>query len=1004
LATLRGESNAHASFVGRQAELRQLKVAFEAASSGRGALMLLVGEPGIGKTALCDQLGGFVAASGGVPLVGHCYEAGSFRRPYQPFVEAFGTYARESDTEALAADLGSGAADLARIVPEVSDRLKVPPRGPGDAEEDRWRLMSAATRLLRSAAAHQPLLLVLEDLHDADRDTLDLLLHVARDLHGARLLVVGTYRDVEVDRAHPLSAALAELHRASHVARVHLRGLSTDEVRRLLAEASQQTIAQPFAELVHRQTDGNPLFVHQTLRFVIEEGLVERRDGALQRVGEESLAGRIPEGLRDAVGKRLSRLSEGTNRVLSVAAVIGREFELDVLRKVLARPEQDLETALEEASAVGIVEERSVVGTTIIYRFSHAFFRQTLYDEIVAPRRIRVHQQVARALEEVHARRLEEHSAELAEHYSFSSDAADLAKAVRYGEVAARRASAVFAYGEAVRQLERALVVQDLVDPDDREKLCDLLLALGEALFPAGGRERVIAHVAPDAFKLAGALGDRSRAFRASRLAVDCIGAGFNGAQPEYLTWAERADLYAGDSIERVYAALALANARHTRGQFGQAHALRIEALTLARNHADTEALFSSAFELLRDSAPKHWDERMRLSEECAGWPREGVSGHTLGQALWRCGAIQLAQGERARAEELWKELQELAERTHVANVSLFAARCPVVLATVDGHLEEALGHVRRYIARADELGHPLGGRQVGVQLMIAPALHLGSAEALLAALDEPGGPASLTRPGRPAGFYYMSASARAMCLAQLGRMDEAQTLVGPLLDDVESTIDDDFPLAVLALLVQAAVVLEHRTAAKALAARLACVGHLVTGDVFSTCVARNLGDAAALAGDRAAARANYMQALEMAGKILFRPELALTHLRLAELRIEEMDDTAQMESLEHLDIAIPELRDMRMQPSLERGLTLMQQLEHQAPATAVSSADVSQVLTGREREVARLVAAGRSNREIADSLVITEGTVEVHVKHILSKLGFRSRSQVAVWAADQQI
>ena len=183
-----------------------------------------------------------------------------------------------------------------------------------------------------------------------------------------------------------------------------------------------------------------------------------------------ALAGRIPEGLRDAVGKRVSRLSESTNRVLSVASVIGREFQLDVLRQVLAGPEGELEAALEEASAAAIIEERSVVGTTITYRFSHAFFRQTLYDEIVAPRRIRLHQQVARALEEVHRRRLDEHAAELAEHYAFSSDALDLAKAVHYGELAARRATDVFAYGEAARQLERALVVLELADPEDDVK------------------------------------------------------------------------------------------------------------------------------------------------------------------------------------------------------------------------------------------------------------------------------------------------------------------------------------------------------------------------------------------------------------------------------------------------------------------------------------------------------------------------------------------------------
>ena len=162
-AALPWQSQARAKFVGRDAELQQLKSAFQATAGGQGALTLLVGEPGIGKTALCDELCRSVVAAGGLPLVGHCYEEGSFRRPYQPFVEAFGKYVRESDTDTLAADLGSGASDLVRIVPEVKERLDVAPRPPGDAEDDRWRLMSAAMNLLRSAGARQSLLLVLEE-------------------------------------------------------------------------------------------------------------------------------------------------------------------------------------------------------------------------------------------------------------------------------------------------------------------------------------------------------------------------------------------------------------------------------------------------------------------------------------------------------------------------------------------------------------------------------------------------------------------------------------------------------------------------------------------------------------------------------------------------------------------------------------------------------------------------------------------------------------------------
>jgi predicted ATPase len=373
------------------------------------------------------------------------------------------------------------------MVPALRSRLQVELSAPENPEDDRLRLFSGILDCLRNIGAAQPLVLVLEDLHDADRGTLDLLVYLARHLRGTPLLVVGTYRDVEVDRAHPLASALAELRRGTQFERVHLGELSVDEVQRLLASSSQQTVPRALAEQVHHRSGGNALFVHELLRFLLSEGLVERRGGVLRRVGEEtSLAGQMPEGLRDVVGKRLSRLSPATNQALRVASVIGREFQLEVLRRVHARPDEELESALEEAVAEAIVDEQLVVGATITYRFGHAFFQQTLSDEIMAPRRIRLHQQVARVLDEVfsNARRLEEHAAALAEHYSFSSDASDLSKAVDYATLAAKRATEVFAYGEAARQLERALAVQDLVDPDDRVKRLDLLLAFGAGPVP----------------------------------------------------------------------------------------------------------------------------------------------------------------------------------------------------------------------------------------------------------------------------------------------------------------------------------------------------------------------------------------------------------------------------------------------------------------------------------------------------------------------------------------
>lgn len=175
---------------------------------------MVIGEPGIGKTALCEQLATYVAMRGGKTLVGHCYEEGSLSLPYLAFVEAMRSYVLERDLEGLKADLGTGAAEVARIVSEIGDRVQgLELRTGGDPEDDRWRLLNAISSFLSNAASVQPLVIILEDLHWADRGTLDLLLHVSRNLKGARMLLLGTYRDVEVDQSYALSAVLADLRR-----------------------------------------------------------------------------------------------------------------------------------------------------------------------------------------------------------------------------------------------------------------------------------------------------------------------------------------------------------------------------------------------------------------------------------------------------------------------------------------------------------------------------------------------------------------------------------------------------------------------------------------------------------------------------------------------------------------------------------------------------------------------------------------------------------------------
>ncbi len=644
------------TFVGREHEVRQLQQTFDAAMSGQGGLVMVVGEPGIGKTSLVDQLATYVQLRGGMTLMGHCYEEGSLSLPYLPFIEAMRSYVLVRDPDGLRSDLGSGASEVARIVSEVRDKVNVTPSEGGDPEEQRWRLMEAVKDFLRNASQVQPLLLVLEDLHDADRGTLDLLEHLTRNLEGARLLITGTYRDVEVDRAHPLSGTLAELRRNQTFTRVPLRGLTVDEVHRMYTAIRGEERAWAQSEAVHRQTEGNPLFIQEFLRYLVEEGLVVRQDGRYQPVEGQGPGSNIPEGLKDVIGKRLSLLSEKTNQVLSIAAVVGREFRLDVLRLVTDLTEDEVIEALERATERAVIEVRSGMPANLSYRFTHAFFRQTLYEELSPPRRIRMHQQVARALEQVYGRRVEEHAAELAERYSYSSDPADLKKAVEYGELAASRAMAVYAYGEAVNHLERALEVQEVLDSDDKAKRCGLLLSLGEAL-PGAEFRRAAVSIAPEAFDLALALGDARLLTRACLLALSAhVPLTQDGLRsPDGLRWLALADQHVPrGTVERIRADMYRAHALRGASP-AEAWQLMVENFELAERLDDDEGRVLAGEHIL-NATETPVEEYGRVAEVAEQLSLRDLSPSSVRDAVVYytvLGGALLSSGQRERAEDL---------------------------------------------------------------------------------------------------------------------------------------------------------------------------------------------------------------------------------------------------------------------------------------------------------------------------------------------------------------
>jgi eukaryotic-like serine/threonine-protein kinase len=927
------------AFVGRESELGQLQAAFDAGLSGHGGLAMVVGEPGIGKTSLCEQLATYVTVRGGRALIGHCYEEGSLSLPYLPLVEAMRSYVLAREPDGLRSDLGSGAEDVARIVSEVRDRVAVSERTVGNPEEERWRLFQSVSGFLRNASLVQPLLIVLEDLHDADRGTLDLLVHLARNLEGARLLLVGTYRDIEVDRSHPLSSALAELRRGASFSRVPLRGLTPDEVQRMMASVSQREIPWLLSELVHRQTEGNPLFVQEMLRYLVEQGLVESREGTLQRVGQESLADRIPEGLRDVIGKRLSQLSETTNQVLAVAAIIGREFRLDVLQQVAGVPDDDLFTSLKQALAVAVVEERPAQAAVIVYRFTHAFFSQTLYEETIAPLRIRRHQQVARALEDIYGPRVVEHAAELAEHYSHSSNSGDLAKAVAFGERAARRSMQVFAYGEAVRHLEQALQVQQVLDPDDRSRRCELLLAVGEALMPAGDPERAFRIVAEEAYALSAQIGDSPRACSACRIALEAQfqygQASTSGTGGEdYRRWAQRLDAHARPgTADRVYADYSLAWVSRQAGRHEETWRLEVQAFRTAQDLGDEDALVGAALAVaLGQSAPVA-DLRLRYDGAIA--LMAGSFPHTARSILalamhWTQSAL-LTWADRERAAEGYRRLEDIAERSRDPSAYESVLLWQAMYATWDGHLERALEIADEIVLHGQQTGREINARQLGGRARRRALFFLGRCEDILASLPNP------DHIWDQGGVF---SSQQAVYLAHVGRTDEARVLIDKFLDDPDVPASDSrTPATILRLLLEAAVVTGYRDTAAIFEPMVAPMADMLfTEPDMTYCVGRNLGGAAQLLGQTERAREYYERGIAACERDQHRPELALCRLELAELILSHYP-AERGEAMKLLDSVVGDFRVMHMQTFLERALRRKLQtqgVDLNSPATSV--------------------------------------------------------------------
>jgi len=475
-------------FVGREAERVDLRRLLDQAVRAQGALVMIGGEPGVGKTRLAEELLLEARRRGMLTLTGHCYEMEG-APPYVPFVEMLESAARVIPPPALREALGDSAPEVAKLMPElrrlfpdIPAPLELPP------EQERHYLLNSVREFLARAARAQPLLLVLDDLHWADDSTLLLLQHIAQQLREVPVLILGTYRDVELDVGRPLARALEGLLRQRLAHRIALRRLPQDGVAAMLRALSGQQPPAPLVEAVYAETEGNPFFVEEVFQHLAEEGKLFDAQGRWRadlRVGELD----VPEGVRLVIGRRLERVCEECRRVLTAAAVIGRGFSFELLEALGEVQTDALLDAVDEAERARLITAASD-GPEARFTFAHELIRQTLVSVLSLPRRQRLHLRVAEAMERVYARALEEHAADLAHHLYQAGTAAEPQKTVHYLTLAGEQGMSAAAFEDALRHYENALSLQPA---GDRRARADLLFKRGLALRSLGRWEEALA-------------------------------------------------------------------------------------------------------------------------------------------------------------------------------------------------------------------------------------------------------------------------------------------------------------------------------------------------------------------------------------------------------------------------------------------------------------------------------------------------------------------------------
>jgi DNA-binding winged helix-turn-helix (wHTH) protein/tetratricopeptide (TPR) repeat protein len=711
-------ATAAVDFVGREAELLQILDVWQRAKTGRHQLLLVAGEPGIGKTRLSLEFARTRAAEGSTVLVGYSDEENLV--PYQPFIECLSWYFHHCPQAELRGQLAAigGGGELGPFVPELRNRIPDLPSPPRmDPEGQRYRLFEVVAAMLALASRERPMLLIFDDLHWADRPTLLLLRHVIRSARTASFTIVATYRESELGRTHPMAEMLITLRREPGVTRLVLHGLGIAQVSALVDSIVGPNAPSQLPQVVMDSTDGNPFFATEMLRNLKETGALDRAGGKITEVANLGLS----EGIKEVIGRRVSRLSDACNRVLTVAAAIGREFDATLLEAVADLPENELlGGALEEATRAQLVSESQQVNGR--FGFRHALIRETLYSELNSPRRVRLHRRVADAIERLAQDMPNPPLAELAYHFSQAASTGTVDKAIDYATRAGDRAADGLAHEEAARLFDIALhslefrptgpetvglrvdlhtrrarsfealgqwtlEVRDLeaaldnLEPQQIERRCELVLALARAWFLLLD-VRPVEQYATEALKLAERLQRSDLAANAMAWIARCRQA--NGDLGAAIDMDRRSMSRAPGVITAAHIMGPLT--LYLAGQSTQALGLAAAAADFARSSRDTTFIMYSLTHLgLNLAAAGRYTEATQAFHEARSFGRKYGAIPMLARATAMAAGLHLTLFDFESAEALQSEACELARGVGFVP--------PIVSAGIDSLLTFARRH-----------------------------------------------------------------------------------------------------------------------------------------------------------------------------------------------------------------------------------------------------------------------------------------------------------------------